>query len=261
MINARQRAILTAVVEDYINEATPVSSKGLRERYRFPVSSATIRNDLAALEEAGFLNHVYTSSGRVPTDQGYRFFVDELLAPAVNPADERALLQTTQEENFMPGDLCEALARRTRTFVEFWDARRTAAYTSGVTAVLEQPEFVDRASIVEFLKIADWLKSEASGFLRKLARAAAEAPQVFIGNELAAMAPRRRLAARLVGDFSLVVISLADDGQSAGLLVAAGPKRMVYPKVIGLFQWLKDSGLKAPAAFIISLTFGAGVWL
>jgi heat-inducible transcriptional repressor len=83
----RQRTILALVVREYIEDAAPVGSKGLSERYGLGVSSATIRNELASLEDLGFLTHPHTSAGRVPTERGYRYFVETLmqqvsLAPA-----------------------------------------------------------------------------------------------------------------------------------------------------------------------------------
>lgn len=75
----RQKAILKAVVESYIENGEPVASKAILARENMNVSSATVRNDLAELEKLGFLQQPHTSAGRVPTEAGYRFYVDELL--------------------------------------------------------------------------------------------------------------------------------------------------------------------------------------
>ncbi len=75
----RQRAILKTVVEEYVQSAQPVGSKTLVDRTRLPVSSSTVRGELAELEQRGLLTHPHTSAGRVPTERGYRFYVDELL--------------------------------------------------------------------------------------------------------------------------------------------------------------------------------------
>ncbi len=77
-LNARQKEVLKAAVQDYILTAVPVASKRLVERYLFDVSPATIRNDLALLEEMGYLMQPHTSAGRTPTDEGYRYYVDSL---------------------------------------------------------------------------------------------------------------------------------------------------------------------------------------
>src|SRR5215510_4445364 len=78
-LSARQELILARVVETYVATGTPVGSKVLVERTELDVSSSTVRNELAVLEEQGLLMHPHTSAGRVPTDAGYRFFVDRLL--------------------------------------------------------------------------------------------------------------------------------------------------------------------------------------
>ena len=77
-LDERKARLLRAVVHEFIKTAEPVGSKALAGRYSLGISPATIRNELAALEEQGFLSHPHTSAGRVPTDRGYRFYVDSL---------------------------------------------------------------------------------------------------------------------------------------------------------------------------------------
>lgn len=77
-LNARKAAVLRAVVEEYVRTGEPVGSETIAERHRLGVSSATIRNEMAALEDMGFLMHPHTSAGRIPTDLGYRRYVDSL---------------------------------------------------------------------------------------------------------------------------------------------------------------------------------------
>lgn len=79
MLDDRKTAILRAVVEEYIATAQPVGSAHIANNRDLAVSSATVRNDMAALEREGYLMHPHTSAGRIPTDKGYRFFVDNLV--------------------------------------------------------------------------------------------------------------------------------------------------------------------------------------
>jgi heat-inducible transcriptional repressor len=88
-LTPRQRAILGLVVREYIREAAPVGSRLLVERYNLGVSSATVRNEMARMEELGYLTHPHTSAGRVPTDLGYRYFVERLLQETELPLAER----------------------------------------------------------------------------------------------------------------------------------------------------------------------------
>lgn len=78
MTQTRRMKILQAVVEDYIRTQEPVSSSGVASRHRIDVSPATVRNDMAVLEEEGYLTQPHTSAGRIPSEKGYRYFVDQL---------------------------------------------------------------------------------------------------------------------------------------------------------------------------------------
>ena len=81
MLDSRKAAIMRAIVHDYVRTGQPVGSKMLADRYPLGVSSATIRNDMAVLEELGYIHQPHTSAGRVPTDTGYRWFVDNWPGP------------------------------------------------------------------------------------------------------------------------------------------------------------------------------------
>lgn len=89
----RRRRILRALVHEYVRTAQPVASETLVRRYRLGVSSATVRNELAGLEELGLLTHPHTSAGRVPTDPGYRYFIDLLMGEPDLGAQERTMVR------------------------------------------------------------------------------------------------------------------------------------------------------------------------
>ena len=92
MVEDRKLAVLRAIVEDYVSTQEPVGSKSLVDRHRLGVSPATVRNDMAALEEEGFITQPHTSAGRIPTDKGYRLFVDRLSqVKPLNAAEKRAI--------------------------------------------------------------------------------------------------------------------------------------------------------------------------
>src|ERR1700743_2938827 len=78
VLDERKLAVLRAIVEDYVSTTEPVGSKSLVDRHRLDVSPATIRNDMAVLEDQGFIAPPHTSAGRIPTEKGYRLFVDRL---------------------------------------------------------------------------------------------------------------------------------------------------------------------------------------
>ena len=84
MLTARQLLILKCIVEEFVETAEPVGSKTLMAKYQLPYSSATIRNEMSFLEEHGFLEKTHTSSGRIPSTEGYRFYVNTLMQPSVD---------------------------------------------------------------------------------------------------------------------------------------------------------------------------------
>ena len=93
-LDLRAQAILRAVIEEYVNTAAPVASQSLVDRYPLGVSSATVRNILSDLEAAGLLTHPHTSAGRVPTDAGYRYYVESIIEGGIPlPAVEQLMIR------------------------------------------------------------------------------------------------------------------------------------------------------------------------
>ena len=92
-LDLRAQAILRAVIEEYVTSAVPVGSQALVERYRLGVSSATVRNVLAELELGGLLTHPHTSAGRIPTDEGYRWYVESIMDTAPMPVVEQLMIR------------------------------------------------------------------------------------------------------------------------------------------------------------------------
>lgn len=107
----RRLHVLRAIVQDYVRTSEPVGSKALLERHQLGVSAATVRNDMAVLEEEGLITAPHTSAGRVPTDAGYRLFVDRLTAVKPLSRGERSAI-----ERFLHGavDLDDVVTRTTR---------------------------------------------------------------------------------------------------------------------------------------------------
>ncbi len=92
-MTTRRRAVLGLVIRSYIDNPQPIGSKAFVEGYGLDISPATIRNEMAALEDMGYLTHPHTSAGRIPTEQGYRFFVENLLGETELPAREQLMIR------------------------------------------------------------------------------------------------------------------------------------------------------------------------
>ena len=97
MLDDRKLEVLRAIVEDFVSTNEPVGSRALAERHGLGVSPATVRNDMAALEDEGYITHPHTSAGRIPTDRGYRLFVDRLSSVKPLSSPERRAIQTFLE--------------------------------------------------------------------------------------------------------------------------------------------------------------------
>src|SRR5262245_410610 len=96
-LNEREASILSAVVDLYVKTAEPVGSRAIAQKFSLGLSPATIRNTMQDLEERGFLSQPHTSAGRIPTDLGYRYFVDRLLRPVPLTARESDVIRREVE--------------------------------------------------------------------------------------------------------------------------------------------------------------------
>jgi heat-inducible transcriptional repressor len=89
VLTERRAAILRLIIGDYVQTAQPIGSEALVQRHKIELSSATIRNEMARLEEEGYIHHPHTSAGRVPSDKGYRYFVETMIGEPDLPSDEK----------------------------------------------------------------------------------------------------------------------------------------------------------------------------
>lgn len=118
MLSDRRQIVLRALIEEYIARALPVGSRTLVERYNLGISSATVRNELSLLEEMGYLAQPHTSAGRIPTDFGYRAFVDELVSESDPDNGEDALARELRES---ASDLDDLMDRTSQALARFTD--------------------------------------------------------------------------------------------------------------------------------------------
>jgi heat-inducible transcriptional repressor len=142
-LEERKLEVLRAVIEDYIATEEPVGSKALSERHHLGVSPATIRNDMALLEEEGYIAQPHTSAGRVPTDKGYRLFVDKLAAlKPLSTAERRAIA------SFLEGaiDLDDVLHRTVRLLAQLTRQVAVVQYPSLARSAVRHLEVVHLAA-------------------------------------------------------------------------------------------------------------------
>ncbi|MDO5065808.1 MAG: heat-inducible transcriptional repressor HrcA [Propionibacteriaceae bacterium] len=139
MLDDRKLEVLRAIVTDYVASREPVGSKALVERHQLRVSPATVRNDMAVLEEEGYIAQPHTSAGRIPTDKGYRLFVDRLATiKPLSPAERKAI------DTFMAGalDIDDLVARTVRLLAQLTHQVAVVQYPTASRATIAHAELV-----------------------------------------------------------------------------------------------------------------------
>ena len=139
MSDLRKLEVLRAIVEDYVHSREPVGSKALVDRHHLGVSSTTIRNDMAALEEDGLITAPHTSAGRIPTDKGYRIFVDLITEVKPLSSAEKRAIQTVLSGST---DLDDVLERTVRTLAQLTNQVAVVQYPTSSSATVRHVEFV-----------------------------------------------------------------------------------------------------------------------
>lgn len=226
----RQKLILLTVVNEYIKTAQPVGSCFIQRADGFKISSATVRNELAHLENEGYLFQPHTSSGRVPTDNGYRFFVDAIIKKKEKEFKKAGniigkLVQLKEEEDALFAELAKTIASLSRNMVLSGPLDARMLFKAGINEILSQPELEDLSLRKHFGNIIDSFEEnleELSGLTEY------GSPTVFIGKENPISDAR---------DFSMIVSKcrlLSDEG----VIVILGPKRMNYKKNLQLLNSL-----------------------
>lgn len=156
MLNKRQSQILNTIVDEYINTAVPVSSGTLFDKGFFEVSCPTIRNEMADLTDMGFLAQPHTSAGRVPTEKGYRFFVDEIIAERQAIGNKRQVTSDKQQETRNKGqkafDRAREISRKTDDLVIVIGGEDGEVKYLGLKKVFENPEFSTHGAVISMLE-------------------------------------------------------------------------------------------------------------
>ncbi|QQS64499.1 HTH domain-containing protein [Candidatus Saccharibacteria bacterium] len=222
MISERQKKILASIIEQYAEVASPVGSQLLAKV--FGVSSATIRAEMAELEELGFIAQPHTSAGRVPTDKGYRYYVNSITEggeqPVLDSRSNRAL-----SARVGGGGSNERIIRNAvDTLVELTHNLSLATignqlYMSGLSNLFGQPEFVSPRQVQEVARLLDniepWLREAAPN----------EPLNVFIGHEN----PIGRSAGA-----SLIISRFRSPYSDRSFIGVVGPTRQNYREVMSL---------------------------
>lgn len=227
----RQKSILDVAIREYVATAEPVASAELVEHYHLAYSPATVRNELKALDEAGFLSQPHTSAGRLPTDQGYRFFINHLMSGDGIASREARLLRELREFT----EPAEFIKQVSRVMAHFTHNVALAGfadddwfYKSGIGEVMGEPEFSDTALIHEFSMLMETIEEEIS---RQFGGRIFGEPRVFIGAEN----PIRKAR-----PYGMIIASFDTPFERESVLALIGPKRMDYEHNLALLKHVRE---------------------
>ena len=226
MITKRQKQILEGVVQEYIKEAQPVSSQLIEKRCRLGICPATVRIEMQKLTDRGYLFQPHTSAGRVPTDKGYRLFVDDLLEKEISKISD--LLEEELKEILGESDtfkwasrLTKFISKTSSAFVVSSLFEEDFLFKEGWEEVLKEPEFEDKGLTLDFAKLLE-------GFEKNIQELEPNSrTKIFIGQESSLEGAK---------DFSIILTKCLFPEKKEGVISILGPKRMPYQKNISLLN-------------------------
>ncbi|MDD4953855.1 MAG: hypothetical protein PHG40_02990 [Candidatus Omnitrophica bacterium] len=228
----RRKQVLASAIRSYIQNAMPVASEDIAPE--FELSSATIRNIFSELEESGLLTHLYTSGGRIPTDKGYRYYVDLLLSKMELLDNEKEqIIAKYRKEMRRMDDALEETSEIISNITHYagivslleWQDR---FFYKGISRILEHPEFKDSTKIRLLIKFIE----DKERLLKLVNRDFNDKVKVYIGHELECPD---------MEDCSLVVSSYRLKDKRTGRIAVLGPARMEYNHIIPTLEYISET--------------------
>ena len=225
-MDTRQQTLLKLIVEGYLATAQPISSKYLAEKNHLPVSTATIRNEMAELEEEGLIYQPHTSAGRIPTVDGLRYYVDHIVQPEpLSKHDEKHFASIFSTQGLKGVAREGALFCRSACIISF---NNTDFYYTGFSQLFSQPEFMDIERMQAIGEVIDRIENT----LPAMASEISNEPRVYLGSN------------NPLGE-SCTAIFIANDSRRKTIFGFLSPVRTDYAKTIGtlasLLRFLTES--------------------
>ena len=236
LLTPRQTQLLNRVIEEYIETAEPVSSKALESSGKFDVRSATIRNEMADLEDVGLLAQLHTSGGRVPTARAYRLYVNGLVAhEGLNLShslrvrlDEALRSADLKDPEAVNRTLARIVGELSGNLVMANMSEREDAYKVGLSNMLVFPEFQQMARLIELTSFFDHFEATFERMHHSMWERHDTDTKVMIGTE----SPYKQ-----VHDETVIVSRYRLPRGHEGTLTLVGPMRMDYRKNLGLMTY------------------------
>jgi transcriptional regulator of heat shock response len=228
IITPRQAKILAAIVKENCDSCQPVASADIVEKYDMGVSPATIRNEMAVLEEQGYIYQPHTSAGRVPTDKGFRYFVNQLMNRVQLSLKDQELLK--KELLRLQLAHMEMGRRLAKVLSQHSDQASFAIFpeevsTVGLSHILDNPA-LPAEDAKEIARFFDEIDEHAESMI---AEYAGKGPEAKIGKEI-------QLSKK--SDYSMIVSGLTLPSGKKGVIGLIGPKSMKYEKNLSLMEYI-----------------------
>ncbi len=232
-IRVRKDRILALTISHYIKTVMPISSSFISTVYPIGLSSATIRNIFCELEEEGFLTHPHTSAGRIPTQKGYRYYVDNLMNEINLLEDEKKRINSEYEKQSL--ELENLLDRTSRVLSDITnltsiisiDGEEHHIFLRGANHVVQYPDYQDIEKIRSILKALDE-KEQLLSFINQKLR---EKINIYIGQEIALSE---------MNTCSLIITSYRTKNGPTGRIAILGPTRMNYERVVSTLGYFTN---------------------
>ena len=246
-MNSRQEKILATVIEEYTQTAVPVGSQILVSKYGFNVSPATIRNDMMSLEEEGYLYQPHISAGRIPTDKGYRYFVEEMMGDKELSRDEqqkmqREFLKIKAQNTRLTKTTAKLLSHVSGNFAISGLIDNDEFADFGIRELMEAPEFQELDEMCRLVEVLDYMDEKFDKLAQDLGD---DETRIFIGKEN---------PIREISNCSMIVSPYRLKTGEKGILALIGPKRMKYAKNKSMIEYMKKL-LGSSMAVIIFIQF------
>ncbi len=231
-LSERQRALLKAIIEEYIECAEPVGSEVIERKYDLGISPATIRIEMVRLTEAGFLRQPHTSAGRIPTSMGFRLFVSELMKEKQMPITaevsiKESLMSQRYKQERVLKEAVKALANQCDMLGLAVDSD-FQIYYSGAANILDWPEFYD----IDVTRFVLGLFDEFSKLQDIIGRAEGTDPvHILFGEDM---------EFEHLHSTGFVFTRYEMDPAKEGIIGVVGPARMNFPKVLPYVKYVRD---------------------
>ena len=221
-MDERKKLILNTIIKEHIKIGLPVSSGVLVKKYKLNISPATARNEMAALENEEYIIQPHTSAGRIPTEKAYKLFIENIQPKKINKSDQACLdelFEESSEENLK--NVAKKLSSLTGATV-FWAFHRHNLYYTGISNLLQQPEFSELDIIYDISAIIDRIDEIINDIFDEIV----DGIDIKIGSD----SP--------FGDFSGTIIAKYKIGEHKGLFGILCPIRMDYEKNLTLINFV-----------------------